>query len=297
LPIRYFNRYTAKLETERIYGEAFLRWAYETPFGRLSVETLAKRACFSRWYGWRMSRPASRKKIVPFIKNYGVDVSEFFHSIEYFASFNDFFYRALKSDARPIHPEANTAIFPADGRHLGFQNLAKIDSVFVKGQGFDLLALLADKKLARNYENGTLVLSRLCPVDYHRFHFPVSGLPRHPRLINGHLYSVSPIALRRNLRFLIENKRMLTLLQSSDFGTVLLIEIGATNVGSIIQKFHPGQPVEKGAEKGLFQFGGSAVITLFEAGRITLAEDLLQYSEKGLELYARMGDLLGTKAP
>ena len=59
-----------------------------------------------------------------------------------------------------------------------------------------------------------MLISRLCPVDYHRFHFPVSGIPGEPRLINGWLYSVSPLALRRRLKYLIENKREVTLVDS-----------------------------------------------------------------------------------
>ena len=85
---------------------------------------------------------------------------------------------------------------------------------------------------------------------------------------------------------------MLTKLVTEDLGTVLLLEIGATNVGSIQQTFTPGQAVEKGAEKGYFEFGGSSTMTLFEPGAITLATDLLETSREGIELYARMGSPL-----
>ena len=130
-------------------------------------------------------------------------------------------------------------------------------------------------------------------MDYHRFHFPVAGTPGASRLINGWLYSVSPIALRRNLNYLWENRRMLTILPTEKFGTVLLLEIGATNVGSIKQSFVPGRAVAKGDEKGFFAFGGSCVITLFQAGRIRFDADIVTQSEQHLETYARMGDRLG----
>jgi phosphatidylserine decarboxylase len=138
-----------------------------------------------------------------------------------------------------------------------------------------------------------MLISRLCPVDYHRFHFPVAGLPSEPRLINGWLYSVSPIALRRNLAYLWENKRMVTLVESPVFGRVAVCEIGATMVGSIFQTFTPGRAVAKGEEKGLFKFGGSCVVTLFQKGRIRIDEDLLKSSAENVEVYARMGDRLG----
>jgi len=138
------------------------------------------------------------------------------------------------------------------------------------------------------------VLSRLCPVDYHRFHFPANGTPGTPRLINGSLWSVNPIALRRNLAYLWENKRMVTILETPRFGRVVLMEIGATNVGSINQTYSPGQPVQRGDEKGFFAFGGSATATIFEPGRVKLAEDLVEQTSLGRELYARMGTKMGS---
>jgi phosphatidylserine decarboxylase len=137
------------------------------------------------------------------------------------------------------------------------------------------------------------VLSRLCPVDYHRFHFPVSGTPDKPTLINGLLYSVSPVALKQNINYLTENKRYHTRIQSPEFGQVLMFEIGATCVGSVEYTFSPGVPVQRGDEKGYFKFGGSETILLFEPSRIQLADDLLKQSKKGRELYAWMGDSMG----
>jgi phosphatidylserine decarboxylase len=107
---------------------------------------------------------------------------------------------------------------------------------------------------------------------------------------------VNPIALRRNIHIFTENKRAVAQIQSDHFGLVVMLEIGATCVGSFDYTFTPGVPVEKGAEKGFFKFGGSSTITLFERGRIQLADDLLAYSRRGIELYARMGDRLGRKA-
>jgi len=187
-------------------------------------------------------------------------------------------------------------VFPADGRHLGFSDASKIEGVFVKGQRFDLERLLGQASLAARYARGTLVLSRLCPVDYHRFHFPVAGNPSPTTLLNGPLYSVNPIALRRNLSYLWENRRTLTTLETEKFGTVLLLEIGATNVGSIVQTYRPGRAVVKGEEKGYFRFGGSSTLLLFEPGRVRLADDLVAQSQNRCELYAHVGDRLGTAA-
>ena len=292
-PIEYFDRYRNEIRLEAVYGEGFLRWAYESRLGRLVVESVAKRAFFSRFYGWRMKRPSTRGRIVPFIENYRLDPSEFEDEVASFESFNDFFVRKLKPEARPVDSDRQSVVFPADGRHLGFAEAGAVRGIYVKGQRFDLATLLGGEELAEGYRGGAMVVSRLCPVDYHRFHFCASGVPAPPQLINGVLYSVSPIALRRNIGILGENKRVLTRLQTDTIGEVLILEIGATNVGSIVQTHAPGDPVEKGEEKGCFEFGGSMTITLFEPGAVQLADDLLEHSSAGRELYARMGDRMG----
>ena len=294
-PIQYFNRHTARVEREVVYGEGFLRWTYQHPLGRLALHLFAKRSLFSRWYGWRMKQPASRAKVAPFIKRYGIETAEMAADPASFQSFNDFFIRRLKPEARPIDHSRDSLVFPADGRHLGFQDISQIRGVFVKGQYFDIDMLVDDSELANPYRQGALVLSRLCPIDYHRFHFPAGGVPTEPRLVNGPLYSVNPIALRRNLAYLWSNKRVITRLETKHFGRVLLIEIGATCVGSIRQSYEPERPVLKGQEKGWFEFGGSSTITVFEKGRVKLADDLVKNSLQYRELYAQMGQLMATR--
>ncbi len=294
--IQYFNRYTQRVEAEQIYGEGFLRWIYGSLSGRLALHAVAKRGFFSRWYGWRMDRAASRAKVAPFIQNFRVDPGEFADAPESFRTFNEFFYRKLKPGARLIAGDARTAVFPADGRHLGFADVSRMEGIFVKGAVFSLGDLLRDHELAERFQRGSMVLSRLCPVDYHRYHFPVGGLATEPRLLNGWLYSVSPIALRRNIHIFTENKRAITRIESPEFGTVLMLEVGATNVGSFEYTFTPNTRVAKGAEKGYFKFGGSSTITLFEPGRVKLDADLLVHTAERRELYARMGDRLGVAA-
>lgn len=290
-PITFFNRLTQRTETEAVYGEGFLRFTYETGPGLLPLHALVKRAAFSRWYGARMDAPASRAKIAPFLATYGVDKAEFADAPESFRTFNEFFYRKLKPGARPIAAGASEVAFPADGRHLVLPDIAACDSFFIKGVRFDLAALLGDAAQARRYEKGSLLISRLCPVDYHRFHFPCTGTPGEVKQINGPLYSVSPIALRKRPSILWENKREITVLRTEGLGEVLLLEIGATCVGSIVQTFTPGKEVGKGDEKGYFRFGGSCFITIFEPGRIRFAEDLVEHGRAGREVYARMGDV------
>lgn len=292
-PIRYYHRSKRQIEVERVYGERWMRLAYENPGGRFLVWLIIRRAFFSKWYGYKMNKPESGLKVLPFISEYGIDVDEFAKSPFDYKTFNEFFYRALKPEARPIFPGDGVAVFPADARHLAFQDIQAAAGFYVKGAKFSLAELFGSEAVAEKFAHGAMLISRLCPVDYHRFHFPVAGTPGEPRLIDGWLYSVSPLALRRRLAYLIENKRVVTLIETAKFGPIAMVEVGATNVGSIRQSFVPGRPVQKGEEKGLFAFGGSCVITVFQGSRIRFDADLLQQSADQIETYAKMGDRLG----
>ena len=291
-PIHFYNRETGQVETEAVYGESFLRLAYGNPLGRLTVELAIKRAWFSRWYGWRMDRASSRAKIAPFIEEYGLDAGDFADSPDSYASFNEFFYRKLKPEARPVESDPNAAVFPADGRHLAIQNVSAADTFYIKGQQFNLNAFLADHALAEEFEGGGMLISRLCPVDYHRYHFAVSGQAAAPVLINGPLYSVSPLALRRRLAIFWENKRSRAVIESPTFGKVVMMEVGATCVGSMHPTYVAG-PVEKGEEKGYFSFGGSCLITMYQKGRIEFSPDLLEHAAEAREVYAKVGQPCG----
>ena len=292
--IVYHDRYRNELCVEKIYGDKSLRWTYGTLPGKLSLHVLVKRAIFSRWYGWLMDRPRTRHKIEPFIQEYELEADDFVRRPQEFGSFNEFFYRELKPAARPVDSRPSSVVFPADGRHLCVPDLSACDGLCVKGEMFDLQTLLDDTDLADRYASGSLLLSRLCPTDYHRFHFPAAGVPGTTRLMPGPLLSVNPIALRQNIQILATNKRTLTLLETESLGTVLLMEIGATCVGGICQTFRERVAVKKGAEKGYFRFGGSSTIVIFERQRIKFDDDLIHHSAQHRELYAKVGDSLGT---
>lgn len=294
-PITVLNRYTGEPFAETIYGEGLLRFAYESAPGQLLTRHLISRAFVSRFYGWLMDRPRSARKIRPFIEQYGIDESEFAEPVERYKTFNEFFTRTLKPGARPVDPDPQSVVFPADGRHMGWERLGTETGVFVKGQRWDLAALLGgDRELVDRFAGGSLVISRLCPVDYHHFHFPADGRVTGSRWLGKRLYSVSPLALRPKLSYLWENVRLVTRIETDGYGDILFIEVGATNVGSI---HHHPLPADKraikGRAKGWFAFGGSTVITLFEPGRVRLASDLQASTGDGIELYARCGDRMG----
>jgi phosphatidylserine decarboxylase len=288
--VKVLNRASGKVEIEKVYGGKVLELLYgDSWIAPWFVAMTAKIPFFSAFYGWLQKRPFSKKKIEPFIQEFHVDSSEFLKKVPEFQSFNDFFIRELKPSARPIAKTA--AICPADGRYRFFPSVSEAEGFYVKGEKFNLSTLLEDSGLASRYSEGSLMIARLCPTDYHRFHFPVACTPSTPRFINGWLYSVNPIALKKDIHIFTKNKRAVTELKTEEYGTILFIEIGATNVGSIRHTAEANVPALKGSEKGYFEFGASALIVLFEPGQITFAPDLLQ--EKELEIKCLMGQELG----
>lgn len=290
--IEVYNRYRGALETEQVYGEGYLRFVYGNPLGRLLLFALIKRSFFSRFYGWLMSRPSSRRKIEPFIAQFGLDTNEFADPVASFQSFNEFFTRRLDPKARPICADDDALVFPADGRHLVFPDVSQAKPAYVKSCAFELERFVGSAELGKAYRRGSMLISRLCPTDYHRFHFPTGGTASAPSRIDGHLYSVSPIGLERVTSTFLDNKRWVTTITSEQWGVVTFVEVGATAVGSVVHTAGAG-PVEKGDEKGYFLFGGSTVVVLFEPGRVAFCADLLEHSARGVELYAKMGDIAG----
>jgi len=149
--------------------------------------------------------------------------------------------------------------------------------------------------LYKTFKEGSLIIVRLCPTDYHRFHFPASGTVISHRKIEGDLYSVSPIALRKKIELLCLNKREITLINTPEFGKIIYSEVGATMVGSIIQTYTHNK-VNKAQEKGYFKFGGSTVVLIFEKNKIKIDKDFLENTQNGLETAVLMGNQIAVKA-
>ncbi|MDR2812226.1 MAG: archaetidylserine decarboxylase [Puniceicoccales bacterium] len=291
--VEFYNRYTKSLEREIIYSEFFLKLLYHSSLGRWATRHLIGQKIFSRIFGYLMRHPLSRTKIRPFVERYKIDMLTVEKKIEDFRNFDEFFSRKLKKDARPIAVDHRKIAFPCDGRHLLIENFEKVPSFFIKGQRFNLKTLLQNDELFERFREGSAVISRLCPVDYHRFHFPCDAVIRKIYQVSGDYFSVSPIATRSRISILFENKRIVSILHSQDVDQFLMVEIGATCVGSIIQTAEVGRLYFKGEEKGFFCFGGSTIMTIFQKNKIRFAEDLCQNSAKGIEMFAFMGDNMG----
>lgn len=291
--IKYIERKTGEIKIEKVPGEKYLKFLYYNPFGELPLNLVVKKKFLTDYYGKQMDKKESTKKIPSFIKEADINIEEAKKTIDQFTSFNDFFYRELKDGTRSIDFDENVLTSPADGKILVFENLEKEKELFIKGDKFTLEEFFEDSELAKKYEGGVFLIVRLAPIDYHRFHFPCDGKIGASKLINGDYFSVSTHAIKKNFRIFCENKREFSILQTKNFGDIVMFEVGATMVGGIKQSYTPDSFVKKGEEKGYFYFGGSTCILVFEKDKIKIDKDLIENTKNGIETKVYMGEKIG----
>lgn len=295
MDIKYINRSTGKVETERPPAEGLLKFLYGNTFGKFAFLPLAKQKIITKKYGKMMSDPKSVDRIQAFIDSLNIDMSESKKEISEFQSFNNFFYRELKPDARKIE---NGLVSPGDGRVLAFEKVSEVNSFYVKGTKFTLKAFLKDDALIDKHKNSSMIIVRLAPNDYHRYHFPFKGIASEAKKISGSYYSVSPIALQANFtKVFCKNKKEICSLTTEDQGEILVIPVGATMVGSLNSTYQANAVVEKGQEMGYFAFGGSTVVLLFESDYFKIDEDLLQNTKNNTETFLKMGEQIASVVP
>lgn len=285
--IEVFDPKTNTIFQEKIPSEKMLRFLYSdnSYTSELFRHLVAKLPLPSVIFGWLAKTSWTKRFIQPFINGQRIKIEDF--EEKKYKSFNDFFMRRIQPTKRPLAKDA--VIAPCDGRYLFYQDLSEKNSFYIKGQRLSLKDLLKDDNLANIYSKGSMIISRLAPVDYHGFHFPADVKLNSTKLINGPLFSVNPIALREMVHVLTENKRMLIDMTSSIYGNILQVVIGATTVGSIIINKEIGKEYKKGEELGFFSFGGSMVITLFQNTAITFDKTFTSHTKENQEVLLTMG--------
>lgn len=293
--IKYYNRKNKSYEIEKVAGEKILNWTYSSPIGKNLLEAIIKKKICSSLYGWYLDRRISKNKIIPFIAEFDIDMSVAEKSCKDYSSFNDFFYRKLKPNARVIDWKSDALISFGDGKLFAYENIDLDRLIQVKGFTYSLKELIKDNRVAGKYSGGTCLILRLCPTDYHRYHFIDSGTCEATNKIKGTYYSVNPVALRKIEKLFCENKREWSVFHSDHFGDVLYVEVGATCVGSIIQTYTPQKRFNRGDEKGYFKFGGSTVILFFESDKIRIDQDIVEQTQLGYESYVLLGEKIGEK--
>jgi phosphatidylserine decarboxylase len=296
LPISYVDRTSGAVVRETVYAGGFLRWLYNTVSGKMASYLIFRHPLASRLYGWWTRQRWSRRMIAALMRLQSVTVSGLTEGVDAFQSFNDFFTRRIDLSHRPVAADQNICIAPVDGKVLAYKRTHRGDTLQIKQHSFNLDGFLRDRDLAATFDGGSVVICRLSLADYHHFHFPDSGWPGRPRIINGSLYASGPYARRETIPYYAESQRMLTRFLSDHFRLMLIVEVGALAVGSIRQEYQPGKRVDTGDHKGHFELGGSTVVLLFQRNTIEIDSDLLLNTARGLETYVRMGEPLGRAA-
>lgn len=268
-----------------------LHWLYEHRVGK-RVRSVLVRPWFSKLSGVYMNSLLSRPLIRKFVREHDIDMSEAERPLGKYKNFNDFFTRKLKPGSRSIDYDPQVIVSPADGDVSVVHNLSEATAFSVKGLSLDLRTFVGDAGLAREYYGGTLVIVRLSPWHYHRFHFPVDSVATKPLVLSGKFESVNPCAYQACVQPLEINERHLIKLEHEHCGTIIMIPVGALCVGRIKETFTPEKPSLKGDEMGYFEFGGSTVVLVFKPGVIELDA---QFTDATLEceVPVKMGQLLG----
>jgi phosphatidylserine decarboxylase len=267
-----------------------MRLIYESPIGGASLLWLVKRKAVSRLYGLYCRTPMSAKGIPKFIKKYNIDMTGCEGP---YKNFSQFFSREKVDVSFPENRKLLGS--PCEGLVSVSPVTAPDSTVTAKGSIFSLAELFADSALAEEYAGGTMVSIRLTPANYHRMHFFDDGEIMSSSLINGDLYSISPLALKRVIHLYCRNKRALIGFKTDNFGDVILIEVGATFVGSIVHCFDEGQRVSRGDLASYFKPGGSLVLIFFKKDTFNPNPELLSRTSEGFETKISVGEGIGNR--
>ena len=267
-----------------------LTFLYTTSVGNRLLRILVSPAV-SKAAGCVMNSRLSLIAVSGFIKSQNIDVSEFEKTS--FSSYNDFFTRKLKPDARLLAQGDDILISPCDAKLTIFP--ITNDSRFLIKQGqYTVQSLLRDEKLAKQFEGGILWQLRLSVDDYHRYGYVDDGKIVENNYVPGVLHTVRPIALNRYPVF-VQNSREYSVIETNNFGTIAQIEVGALMIGKIKNHQKSGL-VKKGREKGMFLYGGSTIVVLLEKDKVDIDEKYFRNTVNDIETKVKFGSTIGIKS-
>lgn len=265
-----------------------LKKMYGSVFGRMVLKVLTL-PFISIIGGKLMDSCLSRIAISSFIKNNHIDMSQY--EEKKYKSYNDFFTRKIKEEARPVIKNDIDLIAPADSK-ISYYKIDDNTHFMIKNTLYSIEELLNNHLLANKYKDGICLVCRLAVDDYHHYHFIDDGKIESSCYISGKFHTVNPIA---NDYYPIykQNSRAYSLLKTKNFGDVVYMEVGALMVGKIVNLNKT--EFKKGEEKGYFEFGGSTVVLLFEKDKVIIDKDIINNSLNNDETKVLMGEKIGVK--
>lgn len=283
---KIYNRKNKKLIEEKEYKENLLKFLYKTLIGRILLKLIVARPWFSNLKSIYQKSNKSKKDIVPFVKEYNIDISNY--KLDSFDSFNDFFIRKRSYNT---NAKENELIAIADSKLL----IYKIDDnlqLNIKNSIYDLKDIVNESKIANLYKNGYALIFRLAMNDYHRYVFEDDGKLIYSKFIKGELHTIRPIS--KKYKVYSRNSRVVNVIKSKNFGLITQVEVGALLVGRIknynIKKF------SRLEEKGYFEYGGSTIVMFLPSNiNIKFDEDILEQSKLGYETQVFIGEKIGER--
>lgn len=264
-----------------------LAFLYDTAAGRLLLRLLTARG-LSKAAGLLMDSRFSCRLIPFFIRKNKIDMGDYLP--EEYKSFNAFFTRRVRPEARPIDDDPAHLIAPCDGR-LSVYAIDENSVFAIKGSRYDVSALLGGDPRAARFLGGVCLVFRLAVDDYHRYHYLDDGEKGENHFLSGRLHTVRPIALAHTKVF-IQNCREYTFLHTAHLGEAAQIEVGALLVGKI-QNDQAAGNFRRGEEKGRFLYGGSTIVVLLQKNAARVDERFWQASARGEEVRVRLGERIG----
>jgi phosphatidylserine decarboxylase len=266
-------------------------------FAAAQLLRVLPRVRLSRAVGHLCDRPlspvVSRAVQAAYCRAYRVDLSEALSNGEAYPSFDAFFTRRLRDDARRIGSDA--VVSPADGSLVATGPIDAGARLSVKGRPYDAGELLGEASEAGRYSGGQFAVVYLAPRDYHRVHAPVDGSVRRVRSVPGDLFPVNRLGEEHVPRLFVVNQRVSIFFDTQELGSVAVVMVGAVIVGRISVAGIPGRDVppgdhviepplelRRGDEIGVFHLGSTVVVLLEPGvvvsrplGRVRFGESLL----------------------
>ena len=262
------------------------KFLYRNWFGRIILKILI-RPFITKLGGWFLKRKISKKRIPKFIEEGHINVDDYY--VDDIKSYNDFFIRKIKPGRRIIDDDPKHLIAPSDSKLSAYK--IEENSIFkIKDSYYRVEDLIKNKELADEFIGGNLLIFRLTVDDYHRYSYPATGKKGKNIHIKGVFHTVNPIALER-YNFYKRNSREYTVLETIEFGKMIMVEVGAIMVGKI-KNHHQEYEFKRGEEKGYFEFGGSTIV-LITKNNIKIDDDIITNTNNGDETIVKLGERIG----
>ncbi|MDN3451994.1 MULTISPECIES: archaetidylserine decarboxylase [unclassified Psychrobacter] len=241
-----------------------------------------------------------RTFIRSFAKAYNISLDEYERqSLNAYESFNDFFTRELREDARPVDTTENAIVSPADGIISQLGQIEDHQLLQAKGRHYDVSQLLADSEDGHYFADGSFATIYLAPSNYHRVHMPFSGTLTKTRYVPGTLFSVNNTTAANVPDLFARNERLVCMFDTK-YGKAAVVMVGAMIVAGIetvatgkiartddiFESDHDMQ-FAAGEELGRFYLGSTAIVVLPKAARADWQDSMKANS------IVQMGQLLG----